>query len=225
MKKIKQVEKAPQVDRYPRMFLDIETTADDKAIAILDDPKAPGNIKDPEKIALAIAERKQQIIDIAPLDSDLAKIACIGYAVGMDGEIVTNVVTKKLTEKKVLENFWMQYAICGGRSVGYNHMSFDLPFIMKRSFALGVRPSIIPNLAKYRSDPTTDLFMLLCNWSYQSGHKFKWVCRRYGIEILEEGVDGSNVKDMSEEELRKYSYSDIHATRELYKKMQGYYFV
>lgn len=225
MKKTKQIEKALKVDRYPRLYMDIETVVDPTGIAILDDPKAPANIKDPEKITAAIAEKKQQIIDLAPLDSDLAKIACIGYAVGLGGEIVTNVVTKKLTEKKVLEDFWMQYAICGGRSVGYNHMAFDLPFIMKRSFALGVRPSIIPNLAKYRAEPTTDLFMLLCNWSYQGGHKFKWVCQRYGIEILEEGVNGSNVKDMSEEELRKYSYSDTHATRELYKKMQGYYFV
>lgn len=222
-RKMSDVSKAQE--KYPRLFFDIETVADPKAIELIEDPKAPANIKDPEKIAAAVAEKKQQVIDLAPLDSDLAKIAVIGYAVGLDGEIVTNVVTKKYTEKRALEDFWLQYAVCGGRSVGYNIMSFDLPFIMKRSFALGVRPSIIPNLAKYRSEPTTDLFMLLCNWSYQGGHKFKWVLKRYGIEVLAEGMDGSMVKDMSDEDLRLYSRSDVHGVRELYKRMQGYYFI
>jgi hypothetical protein len=207
------------------MFLDIETVVNPSAIKMLDDPTPPRNIKDPDKIAAAIAEKRADIIELAPLDSDLAKIAGIGYAIGEDGPIVPNIVSKKNTEKKVIEDFWLQFALVRGRCAGYNIISFDLPFIMKRSFDLGVKPSIIPYLAKFRSEPITDLFMLLCNWDYRNGHKFKWVCKRYGVEILAEGVNGSMVKDMSEKELREYMISDVSAVRELYYKMRGYYFM
>lgn len=215
----------PYVERYSVMFLDIETEGNDKAIALLPEPAAPGNIKDPEKIKAAIAEKKIEQVERAPLDSDLGLIRGIGYALGAGGPIVTNIVTKKNPEKKVLEDFWLQFAGTNGKCAGYNIISFDLPYIVKRSFDLGVKPSIFPTLIKYRSDPTVDLFMLLCNWDYHNGHKFKWVCKRYGIEVLEEDMDGSMVKDMNDKQLEKYMYSDVNATRQLYYRMQGYYFL
>jgi len=48
---------------------------------------------------------------------------------------------------------------------------------MRRSFALGIKSSIIPNLAKYRTSPTLDLMMVLYNWG--RAKSLKWVCRRY----------------------------------------------
>jgi len=159
-----------QKEHYPIMFIDIETKTNPEATALLDDPAAPGNIKDPQKIKDAIEEKKRLIIERSPLDSDLAVLAGIGYAIGAEGKIVTDTVNKKRSEKKILEDLWLQYALVNGRSAGYNIMSFDWPFIMKRSFDLGVKPSLIPNLAKYRYEPTTDLFMLLCNWDYTKGH-------------------------------------------------------
>ncbi len=213
-----------QKDLYDVMFLDIETVGNEAAVKLIDDPKPAKNLVDPVKIAADIAAKKQDIIDHAPLDNDYGKIAAIGYAIGRSGEIVTNLVSKKNTEKSMLQDFWMQYAIVHGRSAGYNIISFDLPFILKRSFDLGVRPSMLPNLAKYRTDPTTDLFMLLCNWNYMQGHKFKWILKRYGIKYEAEGMDGSMVKDMTPEELRVYLHADVAATRELYYRMEGYYF-
>lgn len=220
----KQTTKKVEKELYDVMFVDIETVANESAIKLIDDPKPAKNLVDPVKIAADIAAKKQDIIDHAPLDSDYGRIAAIGYAIGRNGEIVTNLVSKKNSEKAVLSDFWLQYAIVHGRSAGYNIMSFDIPFIMKRSFDLGVRPSILPHLSKYRSDPTVDLYMLLCNWDYTKGHKFKFICKRYGIKVEAEGVDGSQVKDMSPEELKLYLHSDVAATRELYYRMQGFYF-
>lgn len=221
---MKKTAKKTEKDLYNVMFLDLETVVNESAIKLIDDPKPAKNLVDPVKIAADIAAKKQDIIDHAPLDNDYGKITAIGYAVGRNGSIITNLVSKKNTEKMVLQDFWLQYAIVHGRCAGYNIMNFDLPFILKRSFDLGVRPSMLPNLAKYRSDPTTDLFMLLCSWDYTKGHKFKFVCKRYGIKVEAEGMDGSQVKDMTPEELRIYLHSDISATRELYYRMQGYYF-
>lgn len=212
-------------DNYPVMFLDIETRGNEKAIALLDPIRAPGNLKDPAKIEAAIEEKTQERIERAPLDSDLGLIAGIGYKIGSKGEVVVNIVTKKNTEVKVLEDFWMQFAIVGGRCAGYNILNFDLPYIVKRSFDLGVRPSLLPTLIKYRTEPVTDLFMLLCGWDYRNGHNFKWICKRYGITVLDEGTDGSMVKDMNEAELKKYMVSDVTATCELYFRMRGYYFI
>ena len=216
---------AASKESYPIMFLDIETRTNEKATAILDEPKAPGNLKDPTKIAAAIEEKRQEQIERAPLDSDLGLIAGIGYAIGAQGGIVTNIVTKKNSEKKVLEDFWMQFALVNGRCSGYNILNFDLPYIVKRSFDLGVKPSLLPTLIKYRTDPVTDLFMLLAGWDYRNGHKFKWICKRYGIEVLQEDVDGSMVKDMDDKELQKYMFSEINAVRQLHYRMHGYYFI
>ena len=212
-------------DRYPKMFLDIETVGNPSAIALVDEPEAPKNLKDPEKIAAAIAEKKQEIEDHAGLDNDLGQIAAIGYAIGKSGDIVTNVVQKGNTERSVLKDFWFAFSEVNGRCAGYNILQFDLPFIMKRSFDLGIRPSIIPNLAKYRTEPVTDLYQLLCGWDYRGGKKLKWICKRYGIEVLAEDVDGSMVKDMTPDEIAAYLRSDIHITRELYYRMEGYYFI
>jgi DNA polymerase III epsilon subunit-like protein len=133
-------------------------------------------------------------------------------------------LARVVTEEVALTQFWQYFAICDGRSIGFNHVSFDLPFLVRRSFDLGVRPPFMPNLAKYRSEPSTDLYSLLYNWNWQSSHGLKFVCKRYGIPVLAPDVDGSMVKDMSPVNLVKYGLSDLAATVGLYKRMSGYYF-
>lgn len=221
---MKKTTKKAEKELYDVMFVDIETGADEAAIKLLDAPTAPKNIKDPVKIEAAIAEKLADTIEHAPLNRDIGKILAIGYAIGRDGSVMTNIVSKKNTEKSVLQDFWMQFAIVHGRAAGYNILGFDFPFILRRSFALGVKPSIIPHLSKYRTEPITDLMMILCDWNYLEAKKFKWICKRYGIKLEAEGVDGSMVKDMSPEEIHVYLHSEVAATRELYYRMQGFYF-
>jgi hypothetical protein len=114
------------------------------------------------------------------------------------------------------------YAKEKGQSCGYNIIGFDLPYIMRRSFDLGIKPTIIPNLAKYRSLPTLDLMMVLYNWSGFKGLKF--VAQRYGLHNPLPDLDGSQVKNMDSATLKAYVENDVNLVYQLFKKMKGIYF-
>ena len=118
-----------QAGNTKRLFFDIETAANPENLALMPEPKAPGNIKDPVKIAAAIAEKKQELIDMAALDPDYGKVLSIGYSiVGTIEVVMVGDVKEKLfirhdketdtdiwetsytTENDLLEMFWRTFS-------------------------------------------------------------------------------------------------------------------
>jgi predicted PolB exonuclease-like 3'-5' exonuclease len=213
------------ISRQVRLFFDIETIGNEEGVGLLEMPKPSKTIKDPEKQEADIAQRYQELVDTAGLDPFLCEIRSIGWAIGQAGQINVDLVTKKVSETDVLEQFWDNFARTSAYCVGYNIMDFDLPVILARSMLLGVKPTMLPNLARYRSDPTCDLMWLLAGWNFRGAKKLKWVCKRLGIEIPAGDDNGSMVKDMTDKQLKVYSASDIKITQELYRRMNGYYFM
>jgi DNA polymerase elongation subunit (family B) len=203
------------------LFFDIETEGNPEVFDMMTEPTAPANYKDADKIAAYIAEKKAEQQSMAALDSDYGRIITIGMQLGIYGTPITTLINE-VGEKEALEAFWFYFNRAGGVSCGYNIIGFDLPYILRRSFALGVKPSIIPKLAKYQTYPTIDLMGILYNWGQAKG--LKWVCKRYGIENPLPDLDGSKVKDMDQETLIKYSINDVKLIVDLYKKMAGIYF-
>ena len=203
------------------LFFDIETEVNPDAVNFIQAPNAPSNYKDADKIAAYIAEKQAETLKTAALDPDYGKIIAIAMTGDLDLEPIV-IDYHDYSEKQLLEQFWLYYEECRGYSCGYNIIGFDLPYIMRRSFDLGVKAPIIPSLAKYRLEPTTDLMGILYNFGQAKG--LKWVCKRYGIENPFEDLDGSQVKDMDIETLRAYAANDVKLVQELYKKMSGIYF-
>lgn len=204
------------------LFFDIETQANKEALEFLEEPKAPSNWKDPEKIKVYVEEKQQEQIAQAALDADFGEIIALGFTEDESGVIVSWVMDDNCTECDLIKQFWKLYKDHRGHSCGYNIIGFDLPYLMRRSFALGIKPSIIPNLAKFRTSPTLDLMMVLYNWTGFKGLKF--VAKRYGIPSELEGFDGSMVKDMDSTTLGVYVQNDVRMVYHLYNKMKGIYF-
>ena len=203
------------------LFFDIETEVNSDAVEFMQVPSAPSNYKDADKIAAYIAEKQAESLKTAALDPDYGRI--IAIAMSGDPDLEPEVIDKyDHSEKEILEMFWLYYEDCGGNSCGYNIIGFDLPYIMRRSFDLGVKAPIIPSLAKYRTEPTIDLMGILFNWGQAKG--LKWVCKRYGIDNPLPDLDGSMVQDMDAETLRAYAVNDVKLVQQLYKKMSGIYF-
>lgn len=213
-----------------RLFFDIETLANPETLGLMAEPKAPANLKDPEKIAQAIADKKQEMIDTAALDPDYGKILSIGYATSPDGPVTVHLLNelysaeKTYTESDLINGFWNLLTQCNGCCAGYNVLSFDLPYLLRRSMALGISVPLIPNLAKFRTEPVTDLMAILYNWGSDKYKGLKQVAKIYGIPNEIEGIDGSKIKDLSPDELRKYQASDVKLVQALYKRMNGVYF-
>ena len=236
----------PYTTRKPmRLMFDVETAANPENLALMPDPKPPANLKDPAKIEAAIAEKKSERIEMAALDPDYGKILSIGYALGPDmpitvlmvGDHVVNdqndpatmpdpalIEEYDLDEKDLLYDFWDAFTQCGGNCVGYNILSFDLPYLLRRSMYLGVQVPCFPVLARYRNEPVTDLMAILCNWDSYKAKSLKQMARLLGITPLCPDVDGSKVKDMDHQELRTYQVSDVDLVQQLFKRMNGVYF-
>jgi hypothetical protein len=230
---------------YPsqaRLFFDIETASNPETCALMAEPKAPGNLKDPEKIRAAIEEKKAELIEQAALDPDYGRVLSIAYATAPDGPVTVRMVgdvyhasqchdadTGELViveyvycEKELLGNFWKLFADVRGACVGYNILSFYLPYLMARSMYLGVKIPFTPMLAKFRPEPVTDLYAIRYNWG--PGKGLKQVCKLLGIPNDCPDMDGSQVKNMSREQLFEYAASDVKLVQALYQRMNGVYF-
>ena len=215
----------------------------------LDSVAAPKNYKDPEKIKEYVKQRSADLIADAeaeyaanvvkaeeeyqelldnkgPLDSDLGRIRAIGWQLyPSETPVNTFVVPEDGTEEELLEIFWKHYRMSGGKTIGFNHRRFDLPFLMRRSFDLRVPPEKV-FLAKYRIDPLYDLYEILNNWEWSKGpisKGLKFLVKRYGLDNPLPDFAGDLVSEMTEMEVRAYVANDIYIQTQLFQKMDGYY--
>jgi hypothetical protein len=232
-----------------RLFFDIETAANPTALALMPEPKAPGNLKDPVKIEAAVAEKKADQTAMAALDPDYARVRSIGWAVG-DAEPVIliaqvppplpfspdptapapepidPVALANAAEARVIMLFWERYALSNGVACGFNILNFDLPFLMRRSMALGISlpRASRPDLRRFVTDPITDLMQIMYGWGAQPYKGLKTVAALYGLPVTAPGVDGSQVANLTDEQLTEYQRSDVLVTRALHARMNGIYF-
>lgn len=105
-----------------------------------------GNLKDPDKIKAKIEEARvaheEQFIARAALSPLTGRIICIGYLSTDKGATVIDAGEKDGGgEGEILMNFWRRYGLCRRDKrllVGHNLVGFDIPFIVRRSWLLGV---------------------------------------------------------------------------------------
>lgn len=228
------------------LLFDIETLARPEAVSQLPMPEAPSTYRDPAKIADYIERKRADQLAAAALDPDTARVACIAwrdaekpkdeievYVLNVNGDDETKVRTpdgvratiypdnESELEREILTRFWNALAGHRGCSTGYNILGFDLPFMLRRSMAIGVRPTVLPHLARYQDAPTRDLYGLLYNW--QPGKGLKTVCELYGIANPLARFDGGDFANMSLQGRIEYAANDVRLTRELYLRMDGVY--
>jgi len=152
------------------------------------------------------------------LNPQYCKIASIGVASGEESAI--SIVND---ERTGLEEFWSRAAI-SNPIVGFNSNAFDLPSILVRSMILGVKPTRKLDLRAW-SDSCLDLMRVI--FGNGPSIKFKTLARMYGLKVLDEEGEGSKVNqwmlDGEYEKVRFYNCSDVELTRDLYRKIEGYF--
>lgn len=128
---------------------------------------APGNIKDPEKIA---AWRKEDInkwetdrLKGFSLNPRLGRVVAIGYA--DEAGSTSQVASTERDEARLLEDFW--YRVDNTRRlVTWNGLGFDFPYILVRSMLLGLAPRTGTSayLKRYVAQPHYDVKAVLYQW-------------------------------------------------------------
>ena len=128
-------------------IIDIETGPRDKAsvLSFFDPDKIKvGNLKDPQKIADKIAEAETEFVDKAALSAITGEVVCIGI-MGPNGER-TFLDATRIGERECISQLWdlirpvPRSMTLDGVSEwsGWNLHGFDLPFLIQRSFFLGI---------------------------------------------------------------------------------------
>ena len=135
------------------LIFDIETGAlpieQIKALGIMPTFKAPANYKDPEKIKAKEAEHEADVMERAALDPTISKVLAIGYITDGKSEIDVG------DERNLLELFWKRINRLVEKQhklVGFNICGFDLPFLIRRSWILGVPVSNALRRGRYWND-------------------------------------------------------------------------
>ncbi len=141
-------------------------------------------------------------------------------------------VLKPRSEKEMLEDFW-EGAKEYETFVTFNGRGFDVPFLLLRSIACGVKPSVDLMEGRYlyqqrgvkHIDLADQLSFYGAVYRRQPLHLF---CRAFGIESPKaDGVSGDDVARLYREgrqlDIARYNARDVVATTELYHKWTEFF--
>lgn len=176
----------------------------------------------PALIAAAEQAHWDAIRDRAALSPVTGQVLAIGcYSVEGDKIGIAGVDSPD-DEKKALAGFWRQFLTCkqANRSmVGFNSNSFDLPFMVKRSWLLGVDvPTTLQSPdGRYFDRVFVDLLARWkCGeWGSNGSIKLSMLARFFGVGDKPDGVTGADFARLWREErerAREYLVNDLKMT-------------
>jgi DNA polymerase elongation subunit (family B) len=214
---------------------DIETIPDVRKVDALPEPEAPGNYKDPEKIAHYVYAEKMKQVEKMALSPWTGRICSI--ATWSDYQSDRNYYTMMAVDDKeetvIIEEALELFVIHQGyhpKVLTWNGWEFDLPFLFIRAMLLGVKlPAGLPPLKafqkKYDSTLHIDVMQEISMWR-----------GRMSLENAARELLGQKKADLDFREfpaliaagnydvIGRYNLRDAELTFEIYKKCQSYLF-
>lgn len=208
-----------------RVVFDIETAPIAGANAFIEEPTAPSNYKDPEKIAAYIAEAKANAVSKCALDPDLARIVALAWRVEYDDTVHVEMCPGVGSESVALEQFWAVVRN-SGQLVGYNCLAFDLPVLLRRSLYLHIAAPEI-QIDTYRHPQVCDLQQVLSFNGKLKYHSLAFYAKRFGFDVdAPDDIDGSQISALVEagdyDAVKRHVTADVNRTAMLAAKL-GYF--
>lgn len=177
---------------------------------------APGNYKDPEKIAASIAEQKLRWTERAALSPMTGKVLCIGIR-DIDGSF------RALEgNESVLLSEWTRIVdeYKNETFIGWNIWGFDLNFLQKRAAHLGVKPCIRWGFDFHRQDKFIDLMNLWSRFDSNVSSSLDSVAKFLGLGAKTgSGKDFSELWEKDREAAMAYLRNDIELTASIAQRM------
>lgn len=200
-----------------RTIFDIETgPLPDAQLDALTPPfSAPANYKDPEKISSWQAEAKARWKERAALSAMTGKVLAIGYQGVLNAP---NVDARD--ESVMIRRFWDELRFAESL-VGFCCRSFDIPFLVQRSFILGIPVPVTLFEGRYLSRDIIDLQEVwLCFSREREGASLDAVCRACGIGgKTGSGADFARLFATDKEAALRYLKDDIELTWKLSERL------
>lgn len=219
------------------IIFDIETgpLADDELERLIPpfDPESVkcGNLKDPEKIAAKIAEaegeHRRQFIERAALSPLTGQVLAIGY---LGQRTAIHGTGGDQGERELLGAFWRKYLQCRQRRVkmvGHNIESFDVPFLVRRSWIRGVEvPDTVFSGRYIDGHVFFDTMRLWQCGSYRDQYaSLDSLARAFGVGGKPDGTSGADFARLwngtpeEREQARAYLLNDLQMTAAVAERM------
>ena len=202
------------------IFFDIETEALSMKELQDDLPffNAPSTYKDPEKIAAYVEKKRLEYVEKAALSPLTGRVLAIGIKSTKDGQGVF-----EGAEDYLLAEFWKYFRLNSeAQWVGHNTHSFDWPFLIKRSWKLGVPvPPGIKDGRWYRPN-LRDTMEMFTGGGYGERIGLDRLGRFLGVGS-KDGQSGAHFAETyhsDKEAAIAYLYNDLDLTEAVFKKMQ-----
>lgn len=200
------------------VLFDIETSALpldelEKSMPVFEASKV---LKDPDKIAADIEKKRQSYVADAALDPLTGKVLVVGTFDDLGFDTISG------DEKSILERFWIlaSDALAGGQLIGFNCNSFDLPFMVKRSWHHGIRPPKELRDGRYWHRGIIDLREIWQMGDRQAIGGLDAVSRFFGLEGKSgSGKDFAATWESDRPAALKYLETDLMLTKRLYEVM------
>ena len=118
----------------------------------------------------------------ASLDALTSRIVCIGVVMVDGFEAKSAAAFTSEDEAELLRSFWSylgQNKVF--RFITHNGLSFDLPFLWRRSVILNVKPVVNLDLRKYRTDFVFDTMCVWGNWEMRNSVSLEALSEALGL--------------------------------------------
>jgi len=187
---------------------------------LLPEITAPGNYKDPDKIAAYIAEKKLEAVKDCALSALTGEVCAIAYSRNDKDEVIT--ATDGVTEAQLLSSFWAQatQTIRSGKLVGFNIKSFDLPFLLRRSWVNKIEHPVIFVDRYFLGTAVWDLRETWQLGDRQAPGNLDRICRALGLgQKNGNGADFGALLATDPAKAREYCLNDLKLTKALAERL------
>jgi len=178
----------------------------------------------------AFAGLRRELERYMALRPEFGHVICIGMGHDQPGQLETKALTARTVEDErgILEEFWNR--VPSGRDwrfVTYNGLSFDLPYLIRRSIYVGASPTAGLPLRPYAPDSHFDVMRVLSNWERTDAVRLDIVAELLGLRKWPPGMEGSQVlglwRDGRVADIEAYCLGDVRLTYEVFLRVEPYF--
>ena len=206
-----------------KVVLDIETIpCDDVHRSLLPQAKPPPSLVT-EREPMSPEDWLEQQYIMTALDGTFGRIVCIGMIqLTNANDVIGATILFGNSEIDILDHFWDRMRTWHAPYlITHNGLSFDLPFIWKRSVVHQVPPTMEFRLARFRTDTVYDTMMVWANWDMRNAVSLGVLSQALGLKS--KSGSGHQVFDMWKsgklKDIAAYCLDDTYLTYACYCRM------
>lgn len=206
------------------LVFDIETgpEVDEVLSAMEPDFAAPANFKDPQKIAEKIDSQRTAWREKAALCATSGRVLAIGIMLSDELSLLVVNEAESFGEAELLKAFWELAAPNGmwRHLVGFNSNRFDIPFLIRRSYKLGVAVPFGALNGRYLNPRFIDLMDTWRLGDFQASISLDRLARHLGVGAKNgNGAFFATLLDEDREAALDYLRNDMAMTVAVARKL------